>query len=79
MAGRGGAFPVDSFLTGRHLLQGRLELPDEVVAAVGVVVEDLELELPVPVAVAELPRGDLARGPLRVCVVLRGRSENKGR
>ena len=66
----GGAFAVDGFLTGRHLLQGRLELPDEVVAAVRVVVEDLELELPVPVAVAELARGDLARRPLRVRVVL---------
>ena len=53
-----------------HLFQRGLELPDVVVVAVEVVVEHLELEAAVPVAVAHLAGADLNRLPLGVGVVL---------
>ncbi len=64
--------PLDDLepLALRHLLQGREELPDEVVVAVVVVVKDLAFELAIPVAVAQLVWGYRHRRPGRVRLVL---------
>ena len=64
--------PLDDLepLSGGHLLQGGDELPDVVVVAVEVVVEDLEAQPPPPVPVAQLPGADLHGQPGRAVVVL---------
>ena len=54
----------------RHLAEAGGELPDEVVHPVAVVVIDLHFERSVPVAVAQLGRGDLGTGPIRAGIVL---------